>query len=162
MIGWALILILFGAMLIVAEFIVPGGICGVFGVTLMCVGGYMAIQAAPAYTLLIIIGELFALMGCVVAGMYLLSRTRAGKWLRLETTQRAEDGWVNETSDTALIGIEGVVYSALRPAGAIEIGNRRIDAVSDGSFIEKGARVRVIEVAGNRVVVEVANPQTHP
>lgn len=155
MIGWALVLVLCGILLVVAEFIVPGWICGVFGMLLMCAGGYLGIQAMPEYTLPIILGELFALMGCVIVGMYMLSRGAAGKWLRLDTAQRAEEGWVNEPSDMSLIGREGVVFSALRPAGAIEIGGRRIDAVSDGAFIDKGARVRVIEVHGNRVVVEV-------
>lgn len=159
MIGWALVLVLCGIVLVVVEFIVPGWICGVFGILLMCAGGYMGIQARPEYILYIIFGELFALMGCVVAGMYLLSKGRAGKWLRLDTAQRAEEGWVNEPSDLSLIGREGVVFSALRPAGAIEIGGQRIDAVSDGAFIDQGARVRVIEVHGNRVVVEVMNTQ---
>jgi membrane-bound serine protease (ClpP class) len=37
------------------------------------------------------------------------------------------------------------------------VNGKRVDAVSDGSFIDKGARVRVIEVQGARVVVELAN-----
>ena len=57
-------------------------------------------------------------------------------------------------SDISLDGTEGEVYSALRPAGTIIIDKKRIDAVANGSFIDKGARVRVIEVRGSRVVVE--------
>ena len=41
----------------------------------------------------------------------------------------------------------------LRPAGHATIDGRRVDVVSRGEAIEAGTRIRVIEVAGNRVVV---------
>ena len=47
-----------------------------------------------------------------------------------------------------------MAVTPLRPAGIIEIADRRIDAVSDGAFIDSGSRVRVLTVEGSRVVVE--------
>jgi membrane-bound serine protease (ClpP class) len=44
----------------------------------------------------------------------------------------------------------------LRPAGSIMVGNKRIDAVSNGIFIDAGKTVRVVEVEGHRVVCEEA------
>ncbi len=41
----------------------------------------------------------------------------------------------------------------LRPAGVIVIDHERIDAVSDGSYIDKGKQVEVIKVEGSRIVV---------
>ena len=66
------------------------------------------------------------------------------------------DGWVNETGNTDLVGRFGTVVTPLRPAGTVEFGTERLQAVSEGAFIEAGAVVRVIEVHGNRIVVEQA------
>jgi membrane-bound serine protease (ClpP class) len=54
----------------------------------------------------------------------------------------------------SLLGKEGVATTTLRPAGIAEIEQRRIDVVADGGWIEQNRPVRVIEVSGNRVVVE--------
>ncbi|BAM02962.1 NfeD family protein [Phycisphaera mikurensis] len=55
------------------------------------------------------------------------------------------------------VGETGTVRGGgLRPSGSIAIGDRWIDAVSAGGFIEEGTAVTVVEVAGNRVVVEAA------
>jgi len=43
--------------------------------------------------------------------------------------------------------------SKLRPAGTIKLNGERVDAVSEGSFINKGQKVKVISVSGSRVVV---------
>ena len=51
-------------------------------------------------------------------------------------------------------GEVGVATSDLRPSGLALFGDRRVDVVSQGDFIAAGTRVRVIEVSGNRVMVE--------
>ena len=53
----------------------------------------------------------------------------------------------------SLIGQRGVAKTIMLPAGAITIGNRTIDAVSEGMVIEAGQPIQVVEVRGNRVVV---------
>ena len=55
------------------------------------------------------------------------------------------------------VGETGTVRGGgLRPSGSVAIGEEWIDAVSAGGFIEEGTAVQVVEVAGNRVVVEPA------
>lgn len=56
----------------------------------------------------------------------------------------------------SLLGEEGVAVSVLRPAGKAQIGGRYVDVVSDGPYIQRGSRIEVVEVAGNRVVVREA------
>ena len=46
--------------------------------------------------------------------------------------------------------------TVLRPAGKAEIDGRLVDVVSDGPFVNEGARVEVVHVAGNRIVVRQA------
>ncbi|QDU72851.1 NfeD family protein [Mucisphaera calidilacus] len=52
-------------------------------------------------------------------------------------------------------GQRGVVASAgMRPSGEIEIDGQRIDAVTDGEFLAHGTPVRIVDIQGNRIVVE--------
>jgi hypothetical protein len=56
------------------------------------------------------------------------------------------------------VGDQGVTDSPLRPAGKARFGEQFVDVVSDGVFVDRNKSVRVIQVAGNRVVVrEVEN-----
>jgi membrane-bound serine protease (ClpP class) len=52
-----------------------------------------------------------------------------------------------------LLGAVGLTMTVLRPAGSVQFGDLYIDVVSDGSFVPAGARVQVVEVEGNRIVV---------
>lgn len=52
------------------------------------------------------------------------------------------------------VGDRPIVTSTLRPSGKIMWKNTSFDAVSRGSFIEKGETVRVTEIRGNVIVVE--------
>ncbi len=56
--------------------------------------------------------------------------------------------------DKQLLGREGMATSALRPAGIATFGEEVLQVVSQGVMIESGARVRVVELTGNRIVVE--------
>ena len=53
-----------------------------------------------------------------------------------------------------LVGREGETMTPLRPAGIAVFDKRRVDVVTRGELIDKGVRVRVVKVEGNRVVVE--------
>ena len=47
----------------------------------------------------------------------------------------------------------GTTESLLRPAGRAVFRGVSLDVVSDGSYVEPGCQVRVIEISGNRIVV---------
>jgi membrane-bound serine protease (ClpP class) len=53
-----------------------------------------------------------------------------------------------------LLGSDGLAMTMLRPAGLVRFGDQYIDVVSEGTYIEEGARVQVIDVTGNRIVVK--------
>lgn len=155
MLMWLVLLYAAGLILLLAEAFVPGGICGLIGAILIALSaglGFHELDRGQAG--LLVLGELVGAVITVVVSMTLLTRTRAGRWMTLETTQRPEDGYVNMDTDHTLVGKLGVVMTALRPAGTVVVGERRIDAVSQGVFIEEGAHVRVVETRGNRVVVD--------
>jgi membrane-bound serine protease (ClpP class) len=52
-----------------------------------------------------------------------------------------------------LVGQFGTATTVLRPAGKAEIDGRLVDVVSDGPFVNEGARVEVVRVSGNKIVV---------
>ena len=54
---------------------------------------------------------------------------------------------------TELLGVEGEAMTELRPSGTMLINDERLDVVSEGSFILKGTRVKVVKVEGARIVV---------
>jgi len=58
--------------------------------------------------------------------------------------------------DASLLNQHGVAYSTLRPSGKARINGRLVDVVSDVGFIDPGTEVKVVSVAGNRVVVRPA------
>jgi membrane-bound serine protease (ClpP class) len=154
MIWWVLILFIAGAALITVEFVVPGGICGSAGALMVIASTALGLYHYPDYWLPIVMMEFLGTIASVILGMYLLPRSPFGKLLMLADSQKAEEGWVNETGNTELMGKTGKVVTSLRPVGTVELGTERLQAVSEGAFIDRGAVVRVIEVHGNRIVVE--------
>ncbi|MEE9394908.1 MAG: NfeD family protein [Planctomycetota bacterium] len=88
-------------------------------------------------------------------GFQILRHTSLGRRLILSGPKEADvrGRGTNKNLETYL-GREGVAATDLRPSGAVDIGDDRVDAVSEGDFVEAGTKVRVVYVEGNRLVVE--------
>ncbi len=97
------------------------------------------------------------LSGTVVLGLFAgkyLPKSRVLRPMVLgQQTTRAE-GFTAAHDQSELLGKEGVTEMNLRPAGRALFGDDRVNVISRGEFIEKGAAVRVIETSGSRIVVE--------
>ena len=136
-----------GMLLLIAEVaIIPGfGMAGISAAILVLGGaGYAWHEFGPAWGM----GSLL-ISGAVASGILLwVPRTKAGRALVLKDTLAKP-----EENFEALVGIEGVAVTPLRPAGMAELAGRRVDVVTDGVFVEKGRAVRVVAVEGARVVV---------
>jgi membrane-bound serine protease (ClpP class) len=52
------------------------------------------------------------------------------------------------------IGDMGEVISTLRPTGKVKFGDAIVDVVAEGDFINKGIKVKITGIHGNRVVVK--------
>jgi membrane-bound serine protease (ClpP class) len=140
-------------LLLVAEvLVIPGhGVGAVLGILALAGGVVLAFaELGPAW------GTGAVLASAVIAGatLGLLPRTRLGRELVL--SKRHAQGAARPELH-ALHGALGTALTALRPAGAAEFAGERIDVVSDGSFIEAGTTVRVVDVQGARVVVEATD-----
>lgn len=145
-------LLLVGAILLLAETVLPGMVAGILGVLCLIGGvlaGYQEFGAATGNWILL--GTLAGLAVGFVLWVKYFPESRFGRLY-------ASDGVVGEigTERPELIGQTGLAHTALRPAGVAIIGGHRVDVVTEGAMIERGDTVRVITVEGMRVVVRKA------
>jgi membrane-bound serine protease (ClpP class) len=84
---------------------------------------------------------------------YLPQNQMFSRLVLMESTDR-NTGYTSAKSLDDLLGMEGVSITPLRPSGMVLIGERRVDVISDGEFIENGARVKVVDTGSSRVVVK--------
>ncbi len=135
-------------LLLIEAFVIPGfGVIGVMGVILLVLGVGAAWWKLGAPEGLAAFGVATALVGGL---LWYLPRSRAGKALILTEVQ---SGTASQKASVE-VGEEGVTATPLRPAGMVQFAHREVDVVSEGLFVDAGARVRVTRVEGSRVFVE--------
>lgn len=163
--SWEIVLFIMGVILIVIEiFVIPGfGLAGVSGISLVIFSlgvsliGNVGLQfpeigqiSQAIWTMAITLILGVAMIASMVR--YLPENTMFNTLVLSESTDRSR-GYTGADTHDDLLGSEGVTVTALRPSGTALLNDRRIDVVSDGDFIEKGARVKVVETANLKVVV---------
>jgi membrane-bound ClpP family serine protease len=166
----AVLLFLLGLVLIGLEvFLVPGlGITGISGIVLVVVSlALVTLVRKPETTyewvefgtsLTTISFSLLAAVGVAFAiGYYLPHIPGANKLVLAPPAEHAElleeETPATETN-AALLGAIGEAATTLRPAGKARFGDDFVDVVAEGSYVQAGARVQVIEIEGNRIVVK--------
>ena len=148
-------LIILGFILVLMEiFLIPGfNIFGIIGFISVLAGIVMAYNSLSIwYAHLILLGSV--LLSIVL--VRLLIRSKAWKRMILNTEQSREQGVeVQVAGHKNLEGKEGISYTMLRPAGTAIFDGKKYDVVTEGSFIERNKKIRVIKVEGNRIVVRL-------
>lgn len=140
--------------LFVTEVFIPGGIVGLIGAGCLLIACGFAI-AAFGFTY----GSFVALgmVGLTIAGfMFWLSKmpnSKIGQRFSLQTSLKKSAA---DSAPSPLIGKVGTAETDLRPSGFAQIDDKRIDVVANRGYIDKGTSIKVIEVHGSRVVVNVA------
>ncbi len=144
------LLFLGGVLLLLAEiFVIPGfGIAGIGGIAAILASIYFTFGNQTLYVASLAV--LIVAAGLLLA-VRLLPRTRTGRALVLESAIAGEAP--PEAKLRPLEGAIGKALTPLRPAGVAQFGERKVDVVAEGEFIEKGSTVRVVRVEGVRVVV---------
>ncbi len=141
-----------GLLLILLDImVIPGGVVAIAGITLIVgVQIYSYKSMGPAFTLNSCI--VTAVMAVVLG--FLVWRFRLWKVMQLHQQEDKETGFVSySTRRTELIGKMGETFSTLRPGGTVRIEGKKYDAVTEGSLLEKGVQIKVLEVRGAQVVV---------
>ena len=155
---WVVTLLVAGAVLMLLETILPGLIAGILG--LLClIGG--VIQAYVVFGAeagnYVLAGVILALMIGTFLWVKYLPTSRAGRVFASESV----GGNVN-AERPELLHQSGTTLTTLRPCGTALIGGRRIDVVTEGSFIEPQTAVRVVAIEGMRVVVRALSETSAP
>jgi membrane-bound ClpP family serine protease len=153
--GLYISLIIVGIILIALEiFIIPGfGITGIAGL-LMMIGGVFMVADTFAE------GVLYLIITFLATGLLVYIGIKTGRlkklWgkITLGEKQNIQEGYLAPKPEYAhYLGKTGTALTLLRPAGSALIDDERVDVVTDGSFIAKDSRIKVISVEGTRIIV---------
>src|SRR5437867_4223838 len=103
---------------------------------------------------LILVAVLLVLVGGFACWMKFFPDSRLG---RVFVSHRVVGNI--DAEQPQLLHQSGVAHTPLRPSGTALINGKRVDVVTEGPFIERGAPVKVVAVEGVRIVVR---PLTEP
>jgi membrane-bound serine protease (ClpP class) len=140
-----------GLVLIFLEMFLPGLIAGIVGACLLIASVVMAYGEFGAAG-----GNVALALSLAGSGAlwwwwaYHFQNTRFGQSMTLKTSV---DGKSVTADLPNYVGLEGTAVTTLRPSGTVLIGGKRVDAVSDGEFLESGTHVRVLKAHGITIVV---------
>lgn len=138
-----------GYILLLLEIFVPGGILGLLGAIAIGYGCHLAFGLGTLWGLSSL--GLSIVVTVIMVRLFLSSRMARG----LVLSSKEPETWEGQDASlTEYLGKEGRTLSMLRPSGLAMIDGERVDVVSDSEFLEAGVAIRVVEVEGNRVVVE--------
>ena len=148
-----LILFVIGIGLIIAEFFLPGGIAGIAGIAAILGSLFLASDNMAHMGMSILIAMGVSILASILMIKVFGKKMKFFKKIILTDSTNTEKGYISNKSRLELIGLEGYALTALRPSGTVVIGDERIDVVSEGAFILKGAKVKVVKAEGSRIVV---------
>jgi membrane-bound serine protease (ClpP class) len=164
--GWGEIILLgLGLLAIAVEvFALPGfGVAGILGTILVGTATVLTLlgsQPGPADLM-----QAFAVLGAslVITGSvfyawlrHLPNSTRYAGLLLKSSTHKA-GGFLSAPVRDDLVGRTGRAVTDLRPAGTAQVGDERVDVVTEGEFVTLGTPITVLRSDGYRHVVRAAN-----
>ena len=164
-----LLLILAGFVLLGIEiFVLPGfGIIGVAGICCLIFGLYLSLThvTVPQYSWdyqRLEDATLSLLVAVLSFGLFVYALVKAfphTPLYRMVVQTHSEDAAAGYTVQTtadrdAAIGLKGVALSKLRPVGRGRFGEQTFQVMARGEYIQEGTPIIIIEVEGNRYVVD--------
>ncbi len=149
----AILLLIVGIALIITEFFITGGITGLLGAgavigSLFMSGydiGHMALSISIAFIVAIALAVILYRRIGLDKGLF--------RHIILKDQTSTEMGYVSTVNRLELIGVEGVALTPLRPSGIGKFEDEQLDIISEGSFIDKGKKIKIVKVEGVRIVV---------
>jgi len=161
--GWlvlAIFLYFACAALIIAEVFVPsGGLISIFALACLVGGVAIFFREGRTYGWIGIAIAVVMVPSVLVVAYKVFPKTRFGKSVTLTPPKREQGDAVPDTPELKeLLGAEGVVLTPLRPVGMCELSGQRVECVAESGYVDKGKKVKVIEVESTQVTVRVIYP----
>lgn len=158
------------ALILIEVFFIPGfGMVGVVGILVTLFAFVSAMvpsmpvfdQPAFGFELAQLHAPILKAMGAVtlsgicalLLGRY-LPHSRIIHPIMLTTVSGHNPEYSGAADSRERLGQEGVADSALRPAGIGVFDGQRLNIIAQGEYIERGTAIKIIEMAGRRIVVE--------
>lgn len=149
----AIILLLLGIILIVAEFFVASSILGLIGIGSVIASLFMSGASLSHMSMSIAIAFIVAIAAAVILFKWIGMDRGIFRHIVLRDSATNEHGYVSAENRLDLIGREGKTVTPLRPSGTAVVNGERLDVVSEGGFIDTDTNVKVVKVEGVRIVV---------
>ena len=142
-----------GLILIVIEGMVPGfGLPGISGIIFIIIGIIMAMANLRVAVLSLSIAIILTTIVVIIL-VKLGYRSKIFNNIILSNKLLKDKGYIPSEDMEHLLGEEGTALSDLRPIGFIEIGSNKYDALSDGGFIVRNDKIKVVKVEGSKIFV---------
>jgi membrane-bound serine protease (ClpP class) len=160
--GWEEVVLLGIGMvaLCIEVFVLPGfGAAGILGLVALTAAIILAMTGtsptpADVTQALTVVGVSIAITAAVTYA-WLRHLPNSGRFTGLFLRERAHqaDGYIAALPRHDLVGQDGIAVTDLRPAGTAQIGQERVDVVTEGEYVAQGRPVRVVRSEGYRHVV---------
>lgn len=148
--------LLVGVALLVVEVFVPGfGLPGFSGLVLLAAGIAMTWVHYGATAGLGVTMIALALAGISISVS--IKSAANGKLSKSALVLNEVMPEVETEEKQTFLGKEGVTTTVLNPVGIAEFDGVRLNVVSEDSYLEKGAAVRVAQVEGTKITVRKVN-----
>ena len=157
--GWEVILLfLLGMALLLVELVIPGfGLAGAPGLIALLASLFLSFRDVRSATY-VVGGALLMTLAVAAVGMRYVKRSRTFSQVVLKTRQWREEGYTAPSDLDRWVGKQGRAVSPLRPGGVIEVEGQRLDASTEGEYLEPGTPVEVVRSEGLRIVVRALLP----
>ena len=146
-----IILQLIGIFVIIAEIIIPsGGLLSLIAIGIFAYSFFLIFAISVSAGVMVVIADVILLPILVIVGLKLLAKSP----VTLRQTLARSEGVISQSSELdTYIHQQGKAITDLRPSGMAMINSKRVDVVSRGEYIEKGAEIYVSAVKGNQIIV---------
>jgi len=147
-----ILLLIAGFILVGIEISMPGfGVSGISGIVCL-VGGIVCCSDSveQGLTITIIVVAVLAVMLTIA----LTIMKKVNPPFVLEDNLKNENGFISKQDLDYLIGKQGVASTDLRPCGKCNIEGVEFDVRTEGSYLSKGAQIKIIMIRDNSIIVQ--------
>jgi membrane-bound serine protease (ClpP class) len=142
-----------GVLFIVIELLTPGiGIFAGLGMIAILYSFIFALGGGSSAIYLLLVSLMLAI---VIFALIVRKLPSSKLWSKviLKDMSTVSKGYISTNDYSEFLGKEGHVITELRPAGTAFVDDVKLDVVSEGSYIEKDAKIKVVSIHGSRIVV---------
>lgn len=149
-----IVLFIAGFILIGIEMVTPGfGLPGLTGILCLVAAIFLVSDSFKEGAIITII--VLLLLGVMLAVILrFLSKGKLRSPVILKEELNMDKGYTSSNNHSYLEGKHGIAVTDLRPSGTADFEGKNYDVISEGRYIVKGARLKVVKVEGAKIIVK--------